>query len=181
MLTMATKGNELKQSIVESQSAKSEENKLRVHKAQKELPLVETKSKSRCSLGLSYWQKKELQNLSAQELRKRNMAWVPKRINQNKNDVHASIATSTIKMKKENDGSNKQLSRRCASQHQNLRLAHHPCFSTIPLMPLPWNSSSGMINYPPWIYFDPWKRHNFLHHERVLPNPYTIISYIFSC
>ena len=112
VLTLATKGKEVKQSIDKNQSAKSEENKLRVHKAQKELPLVETKSHSRCSLGLSYWQNKELQNLSAQELRKRNMAWVPKRINQNKNDVHASIATSTIKMKKENDGSNKQLSRR---------------------------------------------------------------------
>ena len=65
--------------------------------------------------------------------------------NQNKNDVHASIAISTIKMKKENDGSNKQLSRRCASQHQNLRLAHHPFFSTMPLMPLPWNSSVWSI------------------------------------
>ena len=54
------------------------------------------------------------------------MAWVPKKINQDKNDVHASIATSTIKVKKGNNESNKQLSRRCASQHQNLRLAHHP-------------------------------------------------------
>ena len=98
VLTLATKGKEVKQSIDKNQSAKSEENKLRVHKAQKKLPLVETKSQSRCSLGLSYWQKKELQNLSAQELRKRNMAWVPKRINQNKNNVHASIATSTIKV-----------------------------------------------------------------------------------
>ena len=35
VLTLATKGNEMKQSIVESQSAKSEEKKLRVHKAKK--------------------------------------------------------------------------------------------------------------------------------------------------
>ncbi|VAH50784.1 unnamed protein product [Triticum turgidum subsp. durum] len=174
VLTLATKGKEVKQSIDKNQSAKSEEKKLRVHKAQKELPLVETKSQSSCSLGLSYWKKKELQNLSAQELRKKNMAWVPKKINQNKNDVHVSIATSVTKVKKEKDGSQKQLSRRFASPHQNIRLAHHPYFSTIPLMPLPWNSSSGMINYPPWIYFSPWKRHNFLHHERVLPNLYTL-------
>ena len=173
VLTLATKGKEVKQSIDKNQSAKSKEKKLRVHKAQKELPLVETKSQSRCSLGLSYWQKKELQNLSAQELRKRNMAWVPKRINKNKNDVHASIATSTIKVKKEKDGSNKQLSRRCASQHQNLRLAHHPFSSTMSLMPLPWNSSTGMISYPPWTYFDPWMQHNFLYDDRVLPNHYT--------
>ena len=128
-----------------------------MHKAKKELPLVETKSKPRCPLGLSYWQKKKLQNLSAQELKKKNMAWVPKKINQDKNDVHASVATSKIKVKKENNESNKQLSRRCASQHQNLWLAHHPYSSTTPLMPFPWNSSSGMINYPPWIYFNPWK------------------------
>ncbi|SPT19816.1 unnamed protein product [Triticum aestivum] len=101
------------------------------------------------------------------------MAWVPKRSSQNKNDVQPSISTSVTKVKKEKDGSQKQLSRRFASPHQNLRLAHHPYSSTIPLMPLPWNSSSGMINYPPWIYFDSWKRHNFLHHERVLPNLYT--------
>ena len=155
-----------KQSTIESQSAKSEEKKLRVHK-------VKTESQPRCPLGLSYWQKKKLQNLSAQELKKKNMAWVPKKINQDKNDVHASVATSTIKMKKENDGSNKQLSRRCASQHQNLRLAHHPFSSTMPLMPLPWNSSTGMISYPPWTYFDPWMQHNFLYDDRVLPNHYT--------
>src|SRR3954463_3641322 len=66
---------------------------------------------------------------------KKNMAWVPKGIIHNKNDVHASIATSTIKVKKEKNGSNKQLGRRCGSQHQNLRLAHHPFSSTIPLLP----------------------------------------------
>ena len=32
VLTLATKGNEMKQSIVENQSAKSEEKKLKVHK-----------------------------------------------------------------------------------------------------------------------------------------------------
>ena len=173
MLTLATKDKEVKQSIDKNQSAKSEEKRLRVHKVQNVLPLVETKSQPTCPLGLSYWQKKELQNLSAQQLRKKNMAWIPKKTNHNKNDLHASIAISTIKVKKEKNGSNKQLSRRCASQHQNLRLAHHSFSSTMPLMPLPWNSSLGMINSPPWIYFDPWMQHNFLYHERVLPNYYT--------
>ena len=163
----------MKQSIDKNQSAKFEEKKLRVHKAKKELPLVKTESQPRCPLGLSYWQKKKLQNLSAQELKKKNMAWVPKKINRYKNDVHASVATSTIKVNKENNESNKQLSRRCASQHQNLRLEHHPFSSTMPLMPLSWNSSLGMINYPPWTYFGPWMQHIFLHHERVLPNLYT--------
>ena len=35
VLTLATKGNEMKQSIVENQSAKSEEKKLKVHKVKK--------------------------------------------------------------------------------------------------------------------------------------------------
>ena len=63
MLTLATKGNETSQS-----SAKSKEKKLRVHKVKQELPLLQTKSHSGCPLGLSYWQKKKLQKLSAQEL-----------------------------------------------------------------------------------------------------------------
>ena len=81
MLTLATKGNEASQS-----STKSTEKKLRVHKVKQELPL-QRKSQPGCPLGLSYWQKKELQKLSAHELRKKNMAWVPKRSSQNKNDV----------------------------------------------------------------------------------------------
>ena len=77
VLTLATKGNEMKQPIVESQSAKSGEKNLGVHKAKKKLPLLKTESQPRCPLGLSYWQKKKLQKLSAQELRKKNIAWVP--------------------------------------------------------------------------------------------------------
>ena len=116
VLTLATKGKEVKQSIDKNQSAKSEEKKLRVHKAKKELPLVKTESQPRCPLGLSYWQKKELQNLSAQELKKKNMAWVPKRSSQNKNDVQPSIATSVTKVNNEKDRSQQRLSRRL----------HHP-------------------------------------------------------
>ena len=103
VLTLATKGKEVKQSIDKNQSAKSEEKKLRVHKALKELPLVETKSQSRCSHGISYWRKKELQKLSAQELRNKNMAWVPKRNSQNKNDLCPSIAP-TVKKSEEREG-----------------------------------------------------------------------------
>ena len=44
VLTLATKDNKMKQSIVESQNVKSEEKKLRVHKVKKELPLIKTES-----------------------------------------------------------------------------------------------------------------------------------------
>ena len=56
VLTLATKGKEVEQSIVKNKSAKFEENKLRVHEAKKELPLVKTESQPRCPLGLSYLQ-----------------------------------------------------------------------------------------------------------------------------
>ena len=42
VLTLATKGNEMKQSIVENESAKSKEKKLKVHKVKQELSLVQT-------------------------------------------------------------------------------------------------------------------------------------------
>src|SRR4051812_9579110 len=99
------------------------------------------------------------------------MAWVPKKNSQTKNDVHASIVENTTKVKKEKP-SHKRLSQRSPSSNQNLRLAHHSYSSNMSLMPLPWNSSSGMIGYPPWAYFDPWMQYNFLHHDRVLPNYY---------
>ena len=167
VLTLATKGNEASQS-----SAESEDKKLRVHKAEKELPLLQTKSQPRRPLGLSYWQKKKLQKLSAQELEKMNMAWIPKESTQNMKDVQASIAMSAAKVKKEKSECYEQPSRMFA--HQNLWLAHHPYSSNMPLMPLPWNSSQGMTSYPPWAYFDPWMQYNFLYHERLLPNHYTL-------
>ena len=74
---------------------------MKVHKVKQELSLVQTKSQPGCSLGLSYWQKKKLQKLSAQELEKGNMAWVPKGSAQNKNYVQASIARSATKVKME--------------------------------------------------------------------------------
>ena len=161
MLILATKGNEASQS-----SAKSEGKKLRVHKVKQELPLLQIKSQLGCPLDLSYWQKKELQKLSAQELEKRNMAWVPKGNIQNKDYVRASFTRSATKVKKEKSESYEGPSRR----FQHLRSTHYPFSSTMSLMPMPWNFSSGMIGYPQWAYFKPWMQYNFLHHERVLPN-----------
>ena len=166
VLTLATKDNETKQPIIESRSAKSEEKKLRVHKAKKELPLVKTESQPRCLLSLSYWQKNKLQKLSAQELEERNMAWVPKGSAQNKNYVQASITRSAAKVKKEKSENYEGPSRR----FQHLWSTHYPYSSTMPLTPMPWNSSSGTIGNPQWAYFNPWMQYNFLHHERVLPN-----------
>ena len=133
-----------------------------MHKAKKE-------SQPRCPLGLSYWQKRELHKLSAQELEERNMAWVPKGSAQNKNYVQASITRSAAKVKKEKCENYEGPSRR----FQHLWSTHYPYSVTMPLMPMPWNSSSGMIGNPQWAYFNPWMQYNFLRHERVLPSHYT--------
>ena len=81
-----------------------------------------------------------------------------------------SVAISATKVKKEKSASFEQPSRGFA--HQNLWFKQHPYSSTMSLMHMPSNSSSGMTGYPPWTYFDPWMQYNFLHHERVLPNHY---------
>ena len=101
VLTLATKGKEEKQTNLQNTDVKSEQRDLRVHKVKKEFPLLEKESQSRCPLGLSYWQKKTLQKLSARELEKKNMVWVPKKNSQTKNDVQASIIEDTTKVKKD--------------------------------------------------------------------------------
>ena len=94
------------------------------------------------------------------------MAWVPKGCTQNKNYVKAFITRSAAKMKKEKSENYEGPSRR----FQHLRSTHYPYSSTMSLMHMPWNSSSGMIGYPQWAYFNPRMHYNFLHHERVLAN-----------
>jgi len=97
------------------------------------------------------------------------MAWVPKGSDQNKNYVQDSITRSAAKVKKEKSENYEGRSRR----FQHLRSTQYPYSSTMPLTPMSWNSSSGMIGNPQWAYFNPWMPYNFLHHERVLPSHYT--------
>ena len=172
-LTLATKGKEVKQVTFKNPIAKSERAELKVPKVRKELPLSTTKPQPRCPLGLSSWQEKKLKRLSAEKLKSKNMAWVPKRGPQDREDVQAPVASQVTRVKNKNDKSNKRSGRRFLNHHQRFRPAHHPYYSTPPLMPMSWNSSPGMIDYPPWAYFDPWMYHNSLHHERVLPSHYT--------
>ena len=77
-LTLAIKGKEVrrvtfKDPIVESRQAKPEMPKLK-----EKLPVHEAKSQPGCLIGLSHWQERQLKRLRADELKKRNMAWVPK-------------------------------------------------------------------------------------------------------
>ena len=82
------------------------------------------------------------------------------------------VARKTIGIKKEKNEANKQLSRRSTSAKKYLRLAHRLYSSTMPSLPLSWNSPPGMIGYPSCTYFDPWLHHNHLYHGGIIPSQY---------
>ena len=88
-LTLAIKGKEMKQLVVEDQSAKSER---KVPKFKEELPRQKPKLQPGFPLSLSSWQERKLQRLSVEELKKKNMAWIPKESCKVNNDVQTSVA-----------------------------------------------------------------------------------------
>ena len=63
---------------VDIPNAKSEQSELKKPKIKKKSLLSRIEAKPSHTLDSSNWQKKKLQKLSAQELKQRNMAWVPK-------------------------------------------------------------------------------------------------------
>ena len=69
--------NKRKKSIVDVPSAKSEEKELNEPKISNELLLSKIKTKLKHSFGSSNWQKKKLYKLSAEELKGKNMGWIP--------------------------------------------------------------------------------------------------------
>ena len=91
-LMLAIKGKEMrgvtfKDPIIESGQAKAE-----VPKLKEKLPVRNSKSQPGCLLGLPHWQERQLKRLRADELKKRNMAWVPKRSPQAESGVPAPVA-----------------------------------------------------------------------------------------
>jgi hypothetical protein len=137
----------------------------------KELPL-KSKSQPRCPLGLSSWQEKKLRRLSAEELKKRNMAWVLKGTDQicDKDDGRASVPMEAVRLKKK--GVKKQLlSQRLALDHYYLGPSYHPYSLAMPLGPMSWSPFSGMSGYPSWSYYNPWMQSSY--HGEISPNYYT--------
>ena len=63
---------------VDISNAKSEQSELKKPEIKKKSLLSRIEAKPSHPLDSSNWQKKKLQKLSAQELKQRNMAWVPK-------------------------------------------------------------------------------------------------------
>jgi len=101
----AAKDKYTKRSTSDSSNAKSEQNKLEISEAEEDLSLFASTSRPRYPLGLSRWQKQKLQKLSAQELKERNSAWVPKRVAQiqHKGDVSALIGKGATEVIIEED------------------------------------------------------------------------------
>ena len=93
--TSAIDGNGREESSVDIPSVKSEQKELKKPKIKRKSLLSRAEVKPSHPLGLLNWQKKRLQGLSAQELKKRNLAWVPKGSakSQDKIDVQAKDAT----------------------------------------------------------------------------------------
>jgi len=166
--TSAIDGKANKNSIVDNLSAKSERKKLKEFKNKEEVSLfrVETHSNNRHkSLN---WQKKKLQKLSAQKLKEKGMAWVPKGSiqTQDKDDVQTKGATHL----KEKKGYERRPSKiRFAPNHQKYWSLHHPFALQMPHMPMFMNSSINMFGYPSY-YYCPWTPFESLYHEGFSPN-----------
>jgi hypothetical protein len=91
--------------------------------------------------------RKQVTKLSAEKLKEKGLAWVPKgSIQAQKDDAQASGATKA----KERKRFKKQLLNwRFVPNHQNQWAWHHPYSLPMPM----WNSSPGMHGYPLAPYF----------------------------
>ena len=82
----AIDGKEVGKSSIDIVGAKSEQ-KVGVPKIKKDLPLSKIEIKPICSIGLPKWQENKLQKLSAEKLKEKGLAWVPKGSIKAKKDV----------------------------------------------------------------------------------------------
>jgi hypothetical protein len=169
LITSATNGKEREKSSVDPPSAKFEQKEVKRSKNKKGALLSKTEAKSSHPFGLSNWQKKKLQKLSAQELRKKGMEWIPKgSIRTHIGDDQAKGATQ-LKNKKIYERRSSKL--RFAPNHQNYWSL--PCSFTLqmPHMPMFQNSSLYMLDYPS--YFGPRIPHgSYLYHIGSSPYRY---------
>jgi ribosomal protein L7/L12 len=90
----ANDGKEVEKSSIDVVGAKFEQKKMRVPKIKKGLSLSKIEAKPTCSIDLPKWQEKKLQKLSAEKLKEKGLAWVPKgNIQARKDDAQVSGAT----------------------------------------------------------------------------------------
>jgi hypothetical protein len=122
-------------------------------------------------LSLPNWQMRKLQKLNVEELKAKNMAWVPKQSVQ----VHGK-KDNEMKGAKEIKGrraaKDHSPSQRFAPNHQNDWSSHNPDFTSTLFMHILWSPPSGMFSYPSWPYFDPLMSYGSLYHGGLFPNNY---------
>ncbi|KAG2595672.1 hypothetical protein PVAP13_5KG279087, partial [Panicum virgatum] len=146
--------NVLKTSAIDGNKNRSGQGELKKPKVKRRSPLSRIEAKLSHSFSTSNWQKRKLQKLSAQELKERNMAWVPKGSVpiQDKDDGQAK---GEMQLKKKRRSKRRSSNMRFTSNHQNYWSVHHPFDSQILYTPISWNSSINMFGYPSHSYFDP--------------------------
>jgi hypothetical protein len=171
LITSVIGGKGKEKSSVDPPSAKSEQKEVKRSKNKRGALLSKTEAKSSHPLGLSNWQKKKLQKLSAQELKKKGMAWIPKgSIRTHTGDDQAKGATQ-LKDKKRYERRSSKL--RFAPNHQNYWSLPNSFALQTPHMPIFWNSSLNMLDYPSYSYFGPWVPHgSSLYLRGLSPNYY---------
>ena len=106
-------------------NAKSEQSELKKPKTKKKSLLSRIEAKPSHPFDSSNWQKKKLQRLSAQELKQRNMAWLPKRSIQTQ-DKDDGPAKGAMQLKKKRRSKRRSSNTRFAPNHQNYWSVHHP-------------------------------------------------------
>jgi G3E family GTPase len=132
--TSATNGKEREKSSVDPPSAKSEKKELKRSKTKRGTLLSKTKAKSSHPLGLSNWHKKKLHKHSAQELRKKGMAWIPKGSIRTHTGVDQAKGATQLKEKKRYERHSSKL--RFAPNHQSYWSLPSPFALQIPHMPM---------------------------------------------
>lgn len=155
---LVTKGKEAKQVTFRDPIAESGQAKADAPRTKENLPSCKAKSQPECPSGLLHWQEKKLYRLQAEELKKRNLAWVPKGRSQGGKDVPSEVAVRAAETKKDQTEANGRSSRKYPSYHKKFRSAPRSYYPAMSFKPAPWSMPPGMIGYHPWFYYDPSTR-----------------------
>ena len=156
---------------VDIPNAKSEPSELKKSKIKKKSLMSRIEAKPSHPLDASNWQKKKLQKLSAQELKQRNMAWVPKGSIQTQ-DKDDGPAKGAMQLKKKRRSKRRSSNMTFAPNHQNYWSVHHPFDLPMSYTHMSWNSSYNMFGYPSCFNFDPCMPYGSLYHRGLSPNCY---------
>ncbi|KAG2564078.1 hypothetical protein PVAP13_8KG398400 [Panicum virgatum] len=153
-VTSSINGNEKENSAVDIPNTKSGQKRLKEPKIKKKVPLSKAQAQP-----------------SAQELKEKGMAWVPKGSiqTQDEDDV---CTEGAMQLKKNRRSKRRSSNIRFAPNHQNYWSVHHSFDSQMPYTPVYWNSYMNMFGYPLCSYFDPWTPCGALYQGGLSPNYY---------